>query len=381
MRLGSGAVPSLKAPLLSIRWLARTLSSLRSAARTARVSLLTLLAESTALRFGPGKLGVSEYLGFRLFSRHLSLAKKKQFLGWRVERLVQKKVNRREWSVVSSDKLLFYQVMRSLELPIPALHAVYHPDSRFTGSVPTSVDRDSVRDLICSVLPSPFFSKPIHGWHGRRACLVETVDRTKNCVRLGNGSSVAIEEYLDRWILPEVSGCLFQEALRPHPAMDTLTGGRLCTVRFVVLHNRGSASIHRAVLKLCAGTNMHDNFHHGNSGNLLGAIDLQTGELRRVVSGVGFGQREETAHPDTGKRFERLRLPDWHRVAELVENAARALPGFRLQSWDIALSARGPVILEMSVPADLDLVQHAYGYGVMDESLQRFVETDDGKRG
>jgi hypothetical protein len=68
-------------------------------------------------------------------------------------------------------------------------------------------------------------------------------------------------------------------------------------------------------------------------------------------------------------------VPDWHRVAGLVEHSARALPGFRLQSWDIALSARGPVILEMSVPADLDLVQHAYGYGVMDESLQRFVRT------
>ena len=52
-------------------------------------------------------------------------------------------------------------------------------------------------------------------------------------------------------------------------------------------------------------------------------------------------------------------------------SAAEILPGIRTQSWDIALAAEGPVILEVNYGGDLNLVQLAHGIGVLDE---RYVE-------
>lgn len=43
------------------------------------------------------------------------------------------------------------------------------------------------------------------------------------------------------------------------------------------------------------------------------------------------------------------------------------LSGIRTQSWDIALAAEGPVILEVNYGGDLNLAQLAHGTGVLDE--------------
>ena len=55
----------------------------------------------------------------------------------------------------------------------------------------------------------------------------------------------------------------------------------------------------------------------------------------------------------------------------MVISAAEILPGIRTQSWDIALAAEGPVILEVNYGGDLNLAQLAHGTGVLDE---RYVE-------
>lgn len=39
----------------------------------------------------------------------------------------------------------------------------------------------------------------------------------------------------------------------------------------------------------------------------------------------------------------------------------------RTQSWDVALSDQGPIFLEVNFGGDLNLVQLAYGEGVLDE--------------
>lgn len=62
-------------------------------------------------------------------------------------------------------------------------------------------------------------------------------------------------------------------------------------------------------------------------------------------------------------------------IQDLVASAAQVLPGIRTQSWDVALTERGPVLLEVNFSGDLDLAQLALGAGVLDdtcaERLQR----------
>jgi hypothetical protein len=111
---------------------------------------------------------------------------------------------------------------------------------------------------------------------------------------------------------------------------------------------------------------MTDNFHHGESGNLLAYVNLASGVVERVAGG---GTLTPLAHPDTGASLLGITLPDWSTLRNVGLEGARALPGLRWQNWDIAMSSSGPMILEMNANADIDLIQHAYGAGLDDAAL------------
>ena len=54
-------------------------------------------------------------------------------------------------------------------------------------------------------------------------------------------------------------------------------------------------------------------------------------------------------------------------LTERVRAAVAQFPGIRTQSWDVALSDCGPVLLEVNYGGDLNLGQLAHGKGVLDE--------------
>jgi len=142
----------------------------------------------------------------------------------------------------------------------------------------------------------------------------------------------------------------------------------------VVCGPRGP-EIFRCAWKVPAGLNMSDNFIHGEVGNLLALVNVDTGRVERIISGTGFELREVTEHPDTGQILLGMTLPDWAAVRALCLTAATAFPGLRLQSWDIALGAAGPVILEVNVQGSMDLHQLAGARGILEGVLTETLAT------
>ena len=100
---------------------------------------------------------------------------------------------------------------------------------------------------------------------------------------------------------------------------------------------------------------------------MLGSIELETGLISRVVRGTGVGKSLNKAHPDTRRPIAGTLIPQWEAVTRLAVSAAEILPGIRTQSWDIAIAAEGPVLLEANYGGDLNLAQLAHGAGVLDE--------------
>jgi hypothetical protein len=156
-----------------------------------------------------------------------------------------------------------------------------------------------------------------------------------------------------------------QRRLRPSPDLATLFGPRLWSVRVLVFVRRGGPVIHRAVAKIATGVNPADNYWR--AGNMLEAIKLETGIIRRVVRGSGKDLAVIEPHRDTGRPILGTPIPDWLRLVELVMAAAPVFGGIRAQSWDIAPTNRGPVFLELNFGGDLNLAQLADGKGVLDK--------------
>jgi Sugar-transfer associated ATP-grasp len=106
-----------------------------------------------------------------------------------------------------------------------------------------------------------------------------------------------------------------------------------------VLLEDGAPAVFHALWKIPVGANPADNFWR--PGNLLAALDAD-GCVTRVIQGTGADQTELDRHPDTEQPLIGAILPDWTALTGLCLKAAKALPGLRMQAWDIALTRPWP---------------------------------------
>jgi hypothetical protein len=106
---------------------------------------------------------------------------------------------------------------------------------------------------------------------------------------------------------------------------------------------------------------------------MLGSIAFDTNHIGRVVRGAGANMNLDTAPPESRRSIVGTALPKWEALTRLVISAAEILPGIRAQSWDVALAAHGPVLLEVNHGGDFNLAQLANGAGVLDDRYARHL--------
>jgi hypothetical protein len=332
--------------------------------------LLEQAFDVARLRLGEGRVGPAEYYFYRLFDAPHDERSRARFAGYRLCREIDRRLNQRPWRALANDKLLMYSLFEGLRLPYPRLRAVYSSPHRHFPAAAALDKPAAVEAFLRDPASYPFFMKPLHGSYGRGALSVLAMDARTSLLELGSGEFLPLAEAVRTIVDPRSHGYVLQDLVRPHPAIAALCGRNASSARVVVLYGDDGPRVFRAVWKVPTGRNMSDNFMHGETGNLLAAVDARSGRVERVINGVGTRLRVVPVHPERGERLEGLELPDWQAVRQLCLTAASALPGLRLQHWDIALSDAGPVILEVNVEGSMDLHQLAGASGVWDEQLQ-----------
>jgi hypothetical protein len=315
---------------------------------------------------GPGKLTSDEYFYYRLYDPALSDAQRRGFVGKRAQADMHAACNDARWFAVADDKALFYTTMRGMGLPIPETIAAFAPGNR-AMPWPVLADEATLRRFLADPAHYPMFAKPIDGMYSIGA--LDLVGFDGGAVRLGDGTHAAMNDLLRYVVELGKAGYLFQRRLRPHPDLAERFGGTVGAARLLVLIGPGGPVIESAVVKIPRLANVADNFWR--AGNMLGALDAGDGRILRAISGIGEDAREHDKHPDTGAAIVDLRLPDWTQARDACLRAAAAFPAIRTQSWDVALTADGPMLLEFNFGGDLNLHQLAHRRGALSE---RYVE-------
>jgi hypothetical protein len=266
------------------------------------------------------------------------------------------------WFAVAHDKALFYAAAAGASLPVPHTKAVYAPGVRkFTAEAIRTPE--SLAQFLREPSHYPLFLKPVDGVFSIGALSLAALEGNRICFTTGEIVDVdAIVRFVSGF---GGEGFLLQDRVEPHPALRAAFGSTLPTVRFLVLLSPDTVTVESAVLKIPSWPNPADNYWR--SGNMLGALDL-FGVVQRVVMGVGSELREQTVHPDTGSPLIGLAVPEWDRSRELCIRAASMFPGIRTQSWDVALTETGPVMLELNFGGDLNLHQLAHRRGALTPS-------------
>jgi hypothetical protein len=263
-------------------------------------------------------------------------------------------VNPGEFFDLTEDKLLFADHCAKHRLATPRVYATVGPAPSPSQSVEHLYDSADLIRFLQQMSVSELVLKPTHGVHGEG--ILRLYLRRQQGICDDSGRALSARDIDMHFQSCGYESWLLQELLRPHPTLSALSGTpHVQTIRAVtMLEESGEAEVVAAWLRLIGASAGFDNFNFGQSGNLLAIVDIPSGRILRTLAaaGNGFGLVDVAAHPKTQRSFSSLSIPAWQEAQTLAIAAAKAFAPLVTIGWDVALTDRGPVLIEGNVTWD-----------------------------
>ncbi|MBM3394660.1 MAG: hypothetical protein FJY37_08530, partial [Betaproteobacteria bacterium] len=302
----------------------------------------------------------------------IDFSRKREFIGGTGSDALKLIVSDERARFIMRDKLTTYTLLQGFGFPVPELKAIYH--SRRPASVRSIQSATELADYLRDAANLPVYLKPCWGSKGAANVLVRSCDGSH--LTLGDGSVVDLTSFVRRLDDGRTLGWILQEPLRAHPALQALTGtDKVSSIRLCTVHDGRAVHPYLAILKINRGDSDNDDFWNGALGNAVGAIDLAAGRLTRVVSGPPDQETVNAPHAKTGQATAGFVIPHWQDVVALATQAHLAIPTMVCPHWDIAVTDRGPVILEINSFGSTKFIQRAHRRGFVSAELLRLLRT------
>lgn len=173
---------------------------------------------------------------------------------------------------------------------------------------------------------SEFMAKPYNGMCGKGIEKLKSSDFD---------SPMMLREYLkDNGI------CLLEEIVVQHSEMNRLHPCSVNTCRVITLLKDKKPYVVAAYLRIGNGKHV-DNF---NSGGMVVPVEEDTGKI--IYPALNKSGELFEAHPLTGVPIKGFVIPMWDEVCKLAKKAASTVEQVGLVGWDIAVTEKGPLIIE-----------------------------------
>ena len=341
------------------------------------------LREIHALRRGGGQCGVSDYYWYKLYDEHYLMdGGAADFMGWRLQQKFSLALNPRSAVLPAWDKFVFTQLAHAAGLPVAPIRAAYHAAGRIAPCMGEHLRNPaSVARFLRDPANYPLFGKPAYSQQGVGSISLPGYDAASDTLHLIGGKTIPLESFLRRLETAvdyryhkPACGFVFQETFAPAPEIRAITEwSAICGVRVVCLNGPDGVMPIRAIWKIAVPPNQVDNFSLGKYGNLLADVDLTTGEISRVISGLWPNTKLLSEHPVSGKSFADFHLPGWDKVLDACQRAGAVFPLMKIHHWDFALTDRGPMMLELNDLGGTEIAQ-LHGHGLLKKRTRDFLK-------
>lgn len=395
IRLAPGPVRRLVARRMPM--LSQTVRYARAAAaETGRTPLHHFREARSFLRHRG--IGPSAYYYYRLFDPTRSPEERAAYIPddrdtpeARALRNFQRVLTASKYRLLFNNKLVADRFFRNVGLPLPRIYGVFDPEVGFAlGGAPLRTVAD-LRAWMEAFEGEGFVFKPLEGGFGCNVTVLARRLAEERGLFLSHcGERYDAERLVASTRDPEVreflylrdhdgnqNAYLLQEHLRPHPAVAALTGGpTLCSVRIqTYVDVAGTARLLAAAFKLQADASSADNL---TQGAVACWVDPEHGTLERGRFKIPL--TDIVTVPGTNRPFIGFQLPDWPQAREMALSAAAAFPWARSIGWDIALSDRGPMLLEGNDLWGPAILQLAAPGGLLTGDFKALYESLNGTR-
>lgn len=145
--------------------------------------------------------------------------------------------------------------------------------------------------------------------------------------------------------LAKVAGedVIVEECVVQHP--DLCFGGKsVNTIRIAtMLDSQGRPHVLSAALRCGVGGSVVDNFSAGGVGY---PVNTDLGIIETYGIQVTRRHHPIYIHPNTDIVMLGRKMPFWKETIDMVNEAATRVPQLRYVGWDVAITARGPLLIE-----------------------------------
>lgn len=239
---------------------------------------------------------------------------------------------------LADDKLETKKILEQLNVPHPVTYQAY----RYFYQL-----RDLEPDL---ALNKNFVIKPASG-HGGNGIKV-LVDRNENGWIDTGGNPYDLNDIRNH-ISDIVFGiysfdlhdtAIIEELIVQHSTISDVSPLGLADVRIITCKHKPVLAMLRVPNSVSQGKS---NLHQGAIGV---GVDINDGITNFAIMNGG----PITVHPDNGRELLNMQVPFWDDILGICQQVARELP-LKYLGFDIGLSNRGPVILELNVRPGIEI--------------------------
>ncbi len=344
---------------------------MRIARETTGKSFASQVGEIIRLSRCDGKLTPQDYYYFGLYDdEKFTFDDKRRFISERAFPKVIYQCSDLRWWATADNKLIAYTLLESFGAPVPETQAVFIGTARNFGRIPTFSEAAGLTRFLTEEARYPLFAKPLEGVCSWGATLIDSHEDGN--LHLHGGETLSMDEFISR--LDADQGYMFQTVLRPHSVLAQFADV-ISTVRVIVIINDGQPEVLHSLLKIPGSGNVADNFWR--DGNMLAALNNETGVVEKAIRGYGPYREDLIDHPETGAKLIGTQLPGWGAIIELCLNCATIFSPIRYQSFDIAICPDGPVVVEVNTGSAFNLAQLVKNEGFLSDRYRDFL-TDCG---
>ncbi len=286
---------------------------------------------------------------------------------------MQNALNGKAGDEIATDKLRFFEKCVRLGIPTPPILGIIAiKDEKPQANVQILGSPDSLEKFLLHHSEQRLIIKEKSGSYGENLLSVWI---HSGSIRNHDGTPLSAYSIWEHCARCNIS-FLIQDHLQVHPLLQCIMPGlALGSFRLITFLNAsGNPEIADALIKIPVIGNITDNFHQGDSGNLLGAMDFHNGTIRQVWGMRGGVPVPVDRHPNTGVVFFNKTIPLWQEMVQTVRKTAVAFNELRTAGWDVVLSSEGIYILEANSRYDIDGHQMVVMQG-MRSKISEFCES------
>ncbi len=145
---------------------------------------------------------------------------------------------------------------------------------------------------------------------------------------------------------------LIEEVISQHPKISAIYPKAVNSLRIVTIKHDEHMSYVYGCMRIGNHGNSVDNLNHGGMAVI---IDMDKGELKGV--GADRELKEYQIHPETGFVLAGFKIPYFKEALDMVKEASKLIPNINYVGWDVAISEKGPLLIEANQYPGHDIYQ------------------------